>query len=76
MESFYTFITPILGLMIGLLVAGPASTAGVGPTAWIMPVMGLFVGYKNRNSRAFFYFSLFCVTVLSGVVGMSMVQPQ
>lgn len=76
MDPFYRFITPLLGFMIGLLVAIPASTAGIGPAAWIMPVMGLFVGYKNRKSRVFFYFSLFCVTVLSGVIGLSMFQTE
>lgn len=75
MESFYRVITPLLGVMIGLLVAFPASATEIGAAAWILPCMGGLVGYRKRDSRAFFYFSLFCVTILAGVVGTSVVEP-
>jgi|GEM_PF-4553509 len=74
MNSFYTVITPVLGLVIGLLVAFPASATSLGSAAWILPVMALLIGYKKRNSRAFFYLSLFCVTILSAVVGTSVIE--
>lgn len=74
MESFYRFITPLLGTLIGVLVALPAAAAGSGPIAWILAPMGALVGYKNRHSRLFFYFSLFCVSILSGVVGLSLFE--
>lgn len=61
----------VSGALISLPVAlqAPSGLAGVIPIGAI--VMGALSGYRHRKSSAFFYFSLFCVCVLSAVIASS-----
>ena len=69
----------VMGAFTGALIAIPISGSfgPVPPPAILVRVtaLGALVGYRRRNSHAFFYFSLFCVLVLSTLISFYLMAP-
>jgi hypothetical protein len=80
--SFKKFIQVsciLMGAFTGALISLPIAGAlgPIPPPAAVLgfTTLGALVGYRRRNSHAFFYFSLFCVMVLSTLISFYLLAP-
>ncbi len=75
---FYTFATITLSCFTGVLIAVPLALSNPNPLALLLlpffGTMGGIAGYRRRNSRIFFYLSLFAVVVLSTIICVNIVK--
>jgi hypothetical protein len=69
----------LMGAFTGALIALPiaGSLGPIPPPVAVVgfSTLGALVGYRRRNSHAFFYFSLFCVMVLSTLISFYLLAP-
>lgn len=88
MSSFSSSLRPVscvvmgslCGFLIGLPIAMDAANSpdSSGISSFLVLGAGLLagalVGYRRRNSTAFFYFSLVCVLVLASTVSLNLFE--
>ena len=68
---FHAIATTCLSGLVGLLIALPLFLSGKPGGQFsiaLLPLMGLAVGYRRRNSRFFFYLALVVVLMLSSML--------
>jgi uncharacterized membrane protein len=75
-SRFLKFTNITLGVMCGLLIALPVSFSLSNPivgglSVLILSALGGFSGYRRANSRAFMYFCIVAVGVLSSIITFS-----
>lgn len=74
--KFLKLTNIVLGIMCGLLIAFPLSYSVSNPIFGLAVLLmgtalGAFTGYRRANSRAFMYFCIVAVCILSTIISFS-----
>lgn len=76
-EKFTDGVSVLLGALMGLLVAIPLASTELRSSGAILvvgaTVFGGLTGFRRRKSRAFLYFCLIGICVLSSLISFSLV---
>lgn len=78
-SSFQATATVILGAFVGVLILAPFAATYAQQGKLVLSViflaigasLGLLIGYRRRESRTFFYFSMVAVVVLAMIISNS-----